>query len=170
MPLTNNQELKPTTETAWQTNKTETATTPNKSETHSTITIWCDGSYYYRKNMAAVGYVLTTISGNKIEENRCEAEPATNILETEAFACLEAIKASLKYNPEYILIYTDNKKLEQQLTTNPPHEINDIYIEIKNMIDKISRVSIKHTPRHQNEEAHTLANSKLREMKKELLD
>lgn len=159
----------PTQTTAAATSdEVSTTTIDSQIPQYDTIIIECDGSYKRFKDIAAIGYVLKKRDDTKIEKRHTEAEPATTSTETEAHACLQALKAAQKYNPSFIILYSDCQPVIEKITNGKTKGAKDIYLQIFNELQRIQHVSVNHIPRERNTDAHDLAHKTLYRLEEDL--
>jgi ribonuclease HI len=144
--------------------ESSTTTTDNQIPQYDTIIIECDGSYKRFKDIAAIGYILKKRDGTQIEEHHTETKPATTSTETEAHACLQALKAAQKYNPSFIILYSDCQPVINKITNGKTKGAKDVYLQIFNELQYIRHVSVNHIPRESNTDAHDLAHKTLDEL------
>ncbi len=136
---------------------------PNKQA--STVVINCDGSYHSRENLAAIGYIIKTNRGGVLEKHHSESSPAETSAETEANACLTAVRAAQKYSPSHLILYSDCNSVIKKIKNEYPDSQQEIYCLIRNELSHINHVSIKPTSRDRNQEAHDLAHLSLRKLR-----
>lgn len=145
------------TATATVVDESSTTTTNSQIPQYDTIIIECDGSYKRFKDIAAIGYILKKRDDTKIEKHHTEAKPATTSTETEAYACLQALRAARKYNPSFIILYSDCQPVIKKITNGKTKGLKEVYLQILNELQQIKHVSVNHTPRENNTDAHDLA-------------
>lgn len=129
------------------------------------VIIRCDGSYHRKGNLATIGFIIENNGGEVVEKHHCPIESATTSTQTEAHACLEAIQAAKKYEPSALFLYSDCQPVVEKIKCGDPTDQRDVYHSVRHEIDSIQHVSINHTKRKYNEEAHRLAHLSLRKLK-----
>jgi ribonuclease HI len=141
----------------------QTTTTNNKSV--ETVVIHCDGSFQRQRNLAGIGYIIETNGGTTLEKHHSESVNATTSTQTEAHACLTAIRAAKKYNPSHLVLYSDCNPVLEKIKSDTPHRQREVYHAIRQELNYIKYTSIKPTPRNKNKKAHALAHLSLRKLK-----
>lgn len=155
----------PTTRPNKEIGSQQTTVAANNESAEETVVIHCDGSYQRKQDLAGIGYVIETNGGTVLENHHSESVNATTSTQTEAHACLTAIRAAKKYNPSHLILYSDCNPVIKKIKSNNPHTQPEVYHIIRQEIKYIKHVSIKPTPRGENKKAHNLAHLSLRKLK-----
>jgi ribonuclease HI len=130
-----------------------------------TIIIKCDGSFHRKGNLAGIGYIIESNENEIIEKHHSESRIANTSTQTEAHACLTAIRAAKKCSPSHLILYSDCEPVIDKIKDGNPSQQKDVYHQIRHELKYIKHTTIKHTPRERNREAHDLAHLSLRKLK-----
>ncbi len=144
----------------------ETTPDATPSETFDTVIIHSDGSYHEDGDLSGTGFTLETNGGEVITERWDTAPAAETSMETEAVAALTAVREAKKFNPSYIILYSDCKPLVDRLDQeHPPSGDGTFYHEARTELAELEFTSISYIPRERNARADELAHRALRELR-----
>lgn len=129
------------------------------------LQIYSDGGSRNNPGLAAFAYLIYGESGEVLEQRGDFLGIATNNF-AEYKGLLAALEASLKYQPTEIACFLDSELIVKQL--NGEYRVKDenlkkIYFEIKDILQKLGKVSFKHIPREKNKIADKMVNRTLDE-------
>jgi ribonuclease HI len=150
--------------------RTNTEIVSQDGQTHSADTVIArvDGSYHPDDGASSAGFVLEGNCGTTFEERWQECPHATTSTETEAAAALTAIRAAKKYEPSFIVLYSDCQPVVQRIDADgAANDEKFVYRQITAELDEIEYVSINYIPRERNQRADELAHRGLREIQYE---
>lgn len=124
------------------------------------LTIFTDGVARGNPGEGGFGVIIKGPDGNIMEGIGGYLGITTNNY-AEYSAMIAALKASMKYNPDKIEIYSDSQLLVRQL--NGLYRVKSksllpLYNEARNLVSSIGNVIIFYIPREKNREADALAN------------
>ena len=152
-----------------RTNGSKTAPSPQPDHV-KTVIVRCDGSFCRKDNIAGIGYIIESNHGDTLEKHHSESKLAETSTQTEAHACLTAIRAAKKYNPSHLILYSDCDPVIDKITDGNPTHQKEVYHQIRHELQYIKRTNIKYTPRERTRKAHDLARLSLRKLKDRYLD
>lgn len=122
---------------------------------YATIIIYTDGSYQHHRNIAGIGFVLKTLSGNEIYQGS-EPSNAETSMEAEAQAIHRALEIACQFDPRHVEVHTDCDPLQRKLTHEKPPAKN-LFKKVRQKIDEFTHSKIEDIPRKQNQAADELA-------------
>lgn len=132
---------------------------------HDKVVIYSDGSFYHRDCIASIGYRIETEFGELLHEGKRKIDEATTSTQTEAHACLNAIRKAKQFGPSHIEIHLDCNPVRRKIVKENPHSLKDVYRQIHKEMKTVQYVSVNLIDREENEKAHKLANNHLQKLK-----
>jgi len=121
-----------------------------------------DGGARGNPGPAAIGYVLA-VGGRPVVEGSQYIGKATNN-RAEYVALIKGLRRALEEGAEEVACYLDSELLVEQL--NGRYKVKDaglkpLFVEVRNLSERFSRVSFTHVPREKNKRADKLVNKAL---------
>ena len=126
----------------------------------TSLIIFTDGVARGNPGEGGFGAVIKGPDGVILEEIGGYIGATTNNF-AEYSALISALKASVKYHPEKIEVYSDSQLLVRQLNGQysvKSESLLPLYKEAKRLISSLGNVIISYIPREKNKEADALAN------------
>jgi len=124
------------------------------------LIVFTDGVARGNPGEGGFGVIIKDLDGNVLEEIGRYIGVTTNNF-AEYSGLVAALKASRKYHPEKIEVYSDSELLVRQM--NGLYRVRSetllpIYNEARRLTSTFKNVIIVHIPREKNKEADALAN------------
>lgn len=125
------------------------------------LVINTDGGARGNPGPAGIGVVIQTVDGKVLEKfGKYLGDNKTNN-QAEYTAILEAMKAAMRLGGTHLEFRMDSELAVRQLNhiyKVKNAELQQLFLEIKNLQTQFSRVTFAHIPRAQNSAADTLVN------------
>ncbi|XP_056685549.1 uncharacterized protein [Spinacia oleracea] len=125
------------------------------------ICVICDGAWMSSSNEGGLGWILQNPSTSAHVGGGAQACVLASALQAELSACLWGVRMAICRGYSRILVYTDSSSVVALLSGTPscPIQVFWLVCQLRELLQDLSRISIRKVPRAAVKPAHTLATS-----------